>query len=202
MPSKWSSQNYEITRHTNSSKIRQLPRIPLAGAGKQGGATGEKESDDKLDTKAHKYGSNGLPEPTSFKTIRKENRDKTLLQIEQVLDKLNENTLNITNNDVLHAIQEEATAKVNNTTSILGEYYDDAPEVAIFTANSPTNPFAQAGLTDKRKGFKVNVQRNLEQPSAASMKQSMDRMKNFAKPNPGVKQLMSMVDEIVQEFNS
>ncbi len=116
-------------------------------------------------------------------------------QIDQVLQRLNDNTHKVTVADTM-----ATTVRENGSIERTTDPGDDGDSDVLLNANSYNNPFATSGLLDYSK-FHVNVQKTQAQASTSNMKQSMDRMRYFARP-AGVKQLMNMVDDIVDEFNS
>lgn len=175
-------------RPTAISQIRQLPRIPRPIP------PADNETDNKNDSKSNKYNTKGLAESDAYKNIRHQNREKTLQQIDQVLQRLNDNTQKVTTTEMMGAAREPGS---NERATEPGDDFDaDMP----LDANSYNNPFASSGLNDYNR-YHVNVQKTQAQASTSNMKQSMDRMRYFARP-AGVKQLINMVDEIVDEFNS
>ena len=85
IPSKGFLPPHNYVRSTNTSKIRQLPKVvPSIDPDKY-----EKKVE-KL--KSQKKFERGISEPTNEQIARKKARDKTLQQIEDVLDNLNQNT--------------------------------------------------------------------------------------------------------------
>lgn len=104
----------DLARHTTTTKLRQLPRIPLssgtmkqltdgqqppaskpstaqATAGNILGGGSMKPSRRRAAPQASS-GQRGLAEPLQLKKLREENRDKTLAQIDLVLQGLNQST--------------------------------------------------------------------------------------------------------------
>lgn len=113
-----------------------------------------------------------------------------------MLERLNENTQKVTTADHTNRTVREGGSVGRSAECFIEENDADTPA----DANSYHNPFATSGLVDHNK-YHVNVQKSMAQPSTSNMKQSMDRMRYFARPS-GVKHLMDMVDEIVDEFSN
>jgi hypothetical protein len=191
VPSKWNSGKSDINRPTALSQQRQMPRVsrPLTPE--------ETEMSNKLDRV--KYDRKGLPEAIAYKNIRADNRQRTLEQIDEVLDRLNSNTTRIVHFD--SQVHDEDALHPRNELPAFAEGDDDSVslELQFTNANSYTNPHAMEGISDIGK-FRVNVQKTQAQQSTSHMKQSIDRMRYFARP-AGIKQIMTMVDDIVKEFN-
>jgi hypothetical protein len=150
VPSRWSTNENAFEKHTTTSKLRQLPRIPLSST-----LEGAEESRSQAATKHHHYGAEGhggLAEPAQLKKIREENREKTLTQIEHVLAALNESTQRITDTAAQQREMQKKDEEIHGST-------------------------------------------------VATVKQSMDRMRYFAKPQPGIKNLKDIMRDVADEFN-
>eukprot|EP01039_Chlorochromonas_danica_P000757 gene757-821_t len=92
VPASWSLGGHDHARPTASSKLRQLPRIPI-GSGKHGGNGGDEE--DRWDRRSQRYQRRGLAEPVAAQKMRQETRQRTLGQLNTVLDQLNLHTQNL-----------------------------------------------------------------------------------------------------------
>lgn len=163
VPSRWSVNEHDYGRHTLTSKIRQQPRIPLTATAPNGG--GAPATDGPEATRSAKKppasrllasaGQRGLAEPVALKKVREEARDRTMAQIDFVLQSLNESTQRLTTMD-----------------------HQDA-----------------AAAADGGGGPKDDAQ------GIASVKQSMEKMRYFARPQPGVQQVLHMARDILDEFH-
>eukprot|EP01033_Poteriospumella_lacustris_P015206 gene15206-10876_t len=163
VPSRWSVNEHDYGRHTLTSKIRQQPRIPLTATAPNGG--GAPATDGAEATRSAKKppasrllasaGQRGLAEPVALKKVREEARDRTMAQIDFVLQSLNESTQRLTTMD-----------------------HQDA-----------------AAAADGGGGPKDDAQ------GIASVKQSMEKMRYFARPQPGVQQVLHMARDILDEFH-
>lgn len=88
VPSRFTSNSNDYRRTTAAAKNRQLPRVP----NKVSVFDVDDDDNHDLDKKNAKMHKKGISEPVALKVIRKEQRDYTLTQIDQVLDSLNEST--------------------------------------------------------------------------------------------------------------
>lgn len=169
VPSRWSVNEHDYGRHTLTSKIRQQPRIPLTATAPNGGGapTTAATEGPEANRSAKKppasrllasAGQRGLAEPVALKKVREEARDRTMAQIDFVLQSLNESTQRLTTMD-----HQDAAA----------------------AADAHTGP---GGPKDDAQGI-------------ASVKQSMEKMRYFARPQPGVQQVLHMAKDILDEFH-
>jgi hypothetical protein len=141
IPSKWPGNSNDYHRETKASILRQLPRHR---------SLSNNDSPVKRG-KNHPLSSTLNDETTTpaAKQLRKDHREKTLEQLDMVLEKLNESTERIT------LRQQDSQVSSGGT--------------------------------------------NMEQNT--SVKKSMENMRQFAKPQ-SVRGLVSMVHNIIEEFNS
>lgn len=186
VPSRWSVNEHDYGRHTLTSKLRQQPRIPLTTAALTGGDA----ANDQTTSAAHKpvvsaasggtanksrllasAGQRGLAEPVALKKVREEARQRTMQQIDFVLQSLNESTQRLTT--------------------------FERPDVdALHALSSASNGNGSSG----GNGGGNNNQRD-DLQGIAAVKQTMERMRNFARPQSGVKQIVHLAKDILDEFH-
>jgi hypothetical protein len=205
VPNRWSVNEHDYGRHTLTSKLRQQPRILLVdGADGQpqhqnpqnqsnafkGNYTGGLETSQsrrgggRVPTAAsstlQSAGQRGLAEPIALKKYREDARDRTLQQIDTVLASLNASTRQLTAFERPDFISTtDAIRHSNNGDELLVE-----------------------GHSKERDAQDYNRQHREEVQGMLYVKQSIENMRDFSRPHTGVKPVVRMMTDILDEFQS
>lgn len=186
VPLKHEKKNEKIyEKTTETSKLRQLNRIPLPPL------IQHQEKTEKTLLKEQR----GLPEAPMLARMRQENRERTMLQLDLVLEDLAQHTDKIVSYD-----KKNSSKKVNERRRSGKRVRTIESEYEKSLKSSQQN-LIEENEEDILEETEDNQADNSNHQSLADVKQSMSRMRDFARPEKGVKTLMSMVKNIVSEFN-